>query len=115
MELKDFVKETLAQIIEGVEGAQKELKDKSCIINPAKFTDGARQAAGSPSKEKTIPETSEVHFEVVLSQGELSGTKSGIGVMFANIGIGGQTKTDESNSSVTSIRFSVPIRYTKGE
>lgn len=113
MELKEFINETLVQIIRGVQDAQEELKDSNCVINPVKQKDDAPTT--SVYKRKTIPEDVDVHFEVVLTQGEVSGSKNGIGVMFANIGIGGQTKTDESNSSVTSIKFSVPIRYTKSK
>lgn len=112
MELKEFIKETLIQIVEGVKEAQKDLKDSNCVINPAIHKDEKPVVSGM-HKENTIPKDVEVHFEVILSQGELSGTKNGIGVMFATIGIGGQTKTDESNSSVTCVKFSVPLRYTK--
>lgn len=113
MELKEFIKKTLVDIVEGVELAQNSLKNKNCIINPLR--------TGNYSSDtgliKKLSETNDanIDFEVVLSQTESEGGKVGLGVWFANIGLGGQTKTDESISSVTSVRFSVPIRFTKGE
>lgn len=113
MELKEFIKETLVQIVEGVQEAQECLKGSDCVINPINKKENKPVVSGV-IKKNTLPSDTEVHFEVVLSQGEQVGVKAGIGVMFANAGIGGQRKTDESNSSVTSIKFSVPLRYTKG-
>jgi len=111
MELKEFIKTTLVDIVEGIELAQNELKSKNCVINPAERKD-TRKRKATGSADAYIGDTKEVEFEVALSQIDSAEGKFGLGVWFANIGAGGQTKTDEQNSSVTNIKFSVPIIYT---
>ena len=34
MELRDFISETLIQIVQGINDAQKALKETECVINP---------------------------------------------------------------------------------
>lgn len=113
MELKEFIKETLMQIIEGVEEAQNMLDSKDCIINPKKNINYDAKTGKANKLESA--EKINVDFEVVLSKVDKAESKAGIGVLFGNIGIGGHEKTDDSTSSVTSVRFSVPIKYTEGE
>ena len=43
MDLKDFVKETLVQITEGVKEAQEECKKSGCRINPEYKQEGRRK------------------------------------------------------------------------
>jgi hypothetical protein len=113
MELKEFIKTTLVDIIEGIEMAQNELKGKNCVINPAHNPDPKQKRVEGDSA-KRIGDNRDVEFEVVLSLSDSTSDKASLGVWFANMGIGAQRKTDETASSVTSVKFSVPIVYTSG-
>ena len=94
MELKEFIEDTLLQIINGVKVVQDKTKEtESLAINPESVT----YSHGS------------VDFEVALTKTEGNEGRAGIGVWFGNIGLGGQQKTDTQNVSVNNVKFSVPV------
>ncbi len=106
MELKEFIKNTLVQITEGVLDAQNELKDSGCLINPEGFTlQGGQIKMGYKNEFRSI-QTVKMNIAVMVT--ENSGTQKGIGVvnlLKANI------SSDEkiSNERITTLEFEVPI------
>lgn len=50
-----------------------------------------------------------IEFDVALTKGESSGSKGGLGVFLGTVGVGGQVKEDATASTLTRIRFSVPV------
>lgn len=106
MELKEFVKETLLQIIQGVGDAQDEAEEYGAAINPGKITGNGIAQSGYNNKPCTVQN---VDFEVVLSSATNESSKKGIGVMLESIGVGANKNTDGNNSTVTNIKFSIPI------
>ncbi|KAA6323019.1 hypothetical protein EZS27_027505 [termite gut metagenome] len=109
MELKEFVKETLIQIVDGVQEAQRGIKGLNSVINPKILIERGSRGEKYDSKTYTVD------FEVVLTRGDAEGNNIGIGVLFGAITIGGKTKAATEKVSATSVRFSVPIKYTKDE
>ena len=105
MELKEFIEETLMQIVEGVKSAQGRGLVFGAVINPG-YVDAKEQRATYNSVGYTI---NEVEFEVTLTVTEGIENKKGIGVAFGNFAIGGQNKSDVNNTSLTKIKFSVPV------
>ena len=103
MELKEFISETLIQIIEGVTDAQKKTEKSGAIINPA-YTKNQEQKITSH-----YPYIGLVDFEVALTNTDEKGGKVGIGVWFANVGAGAQHKTDVKSLAVNNVKFSVPL------
>lgn len=113
MDLKDFVKESLLNIVDGVKEAQEESKAKGAIISP-RFVGAKGYTAQIGEKNCSIQF---VDFEIVL--GEIinkeakDSIRGSLGVVLSKIGIGveakGDTKKEDRNSAQTSIRFSVPI------
>lgn len=108
MELREFVAETLKQIVEGVKDAQAAVKTKGGQINP-------RLSSGS-QKLRTISSESVqmVEFDVALTIVEGKGTKGGIGVFVGPLGIGSQGQSSSENTSVSRIKFQVPITLPEG-
>lgn len=113
MDLKDFVKETLLDIVDGVKEAQEERKESGAIISP-RHIGGKGYTAQVGEKSCSVQL---VDFEIVLgeivnkeSQGIVQGK---LGVVLSKIGIGieakGEAKKEDRNSAQTSIRFSVPV------
>jgi hypothetical protein len=107
MELKEFIKETLQQIFEGIHESQVEVKQIGGIINPPEnlYTDGSGNKSWGGNSVSTID------FEIALQEQKGTEKQGRIGVLFSNIGLNGHKKTDESNSSVNRIKFSVPVIY----
>jgi len=113
MDLRDFVKNTLTQIVDGVIDAEKELGEKGASVNPVGGYFDQKQLGRRPwSFKDGITET--VEFDVALTNAEKEGTSGGIGVLLGSINLGAKGSSEESISSVTRIKFSVQILLPKG-
>lgn len=51
-----------------------------------------------------------VQFEVSLTSDNLSNNSGGIGVLFGAISIGGKSGEEERQSSLTKVKFNVPVK-----
>lgn len=105
MKLQDFVSETLKEIITGVEKAQKAAKNSGAEINP-------RDHFEAPSGKYLFRAgflAEHVEFDVAVTTSEGTESKGGLGIFVAGIGVGAQGKSDSSSSSVSHIKFAVPI------
>lgn len=108
MELREFVAETLVQIVEGVQEAQTRTKDHGARVNPHLTTSadlavkqGILIASGSAAQL--------VQFDVALTAKEGTGTKGGIGVVAGIFTLGSTGQSQAENSSVSRVKFSVPL------
>ncbi len=96
MELQDFIGETLKQIISGVRNAQESAIELGAKVNP---------------RGGSFVEMRDVHFDVAVSTSEGTETKGGIGVFVNPVGsVGSQDKSDVASSSMSRIKFSVPVK-----
>lgn len=107
MELKEFISNTLMQIIEGMKDAQVRSSDLGAIINPRSIS-GSSLSAKVKDKTHSVQE---IGFEVALTSTTDENSKKGIGVAFGNIGIGANKAQGEQEVSVTNVRFSVPVIF----
>ena len=106
MELKEFVTDVLQQITDGVVDAQK----RGVFVNPRKKHHGVKQSFYYTIDGENYEESLQtVDFEVGLTnEAESGGGK--IGVSFASIfSVDAEGGGKTSNSSVTRIRFSIPM------
>ena len=109
MNLKDFVSETLSEIIEGVKNVKQDEAKFGAEINPDVFGDTkdiVRQGLLKMSGSKTV---TIVDFDVAVTAIEGQGAKGGVGVFAGAIGLGGQGESKIENSTVSRIKFSVPV------
>jgi hypothetical protein len=108
MELREFVAETLTQIVEGVKEAQARAKDHGARVNPHLTTSaelavkhGILIASGSAAQL--------VQFDVALTAKEGTETKGGIGVVVGVFALGSTGQSQAENSSMSRVKFSVPL------
>jgi hypothetical protein len=103
MDLKEFVSQTLGQIIEGVKAAQETAKAAGAEVNPhmTRAVVQATTMSGLPSRD--------VDFDVALTVTEGTGTKGGIGIVAGPFALGSTGQSTAQNSSVSRIRFSVAL------
>jgi hypothetical protein len=94
MDIKTFVSEALTQIIQGVEEAQA--KSASSAINPA-FGKAA------------LSEENNVEFDIAVTMEKGTESKAGIAVLSGMLGAHG--RTSKSDTTVSRIKFSVPIAF----
>lgn len=97
MDLDTFVAETLRQIVKGVQTAQQNPDCKGAKINPARSVNTVQ--------------CKQIEFDVAVTvmEGMDKQGKGNIGV--ALFGIGCQATSTSANSSVSRIRFEVPITF----
>jgi hypothetical protein len=106
MELKEFVKETLLQLTEGVKEAQEACKQHGGLVNPMLAV--PRSNRKIEIKDKYYPVT-DVEFKVGLTENTGTEDKKGIGVFLSNISLGAEYKKDAGLQTITNIGFNIPI------
>jgi hypothetical protein len=107
MELKDFIKETLTQITLGVKEAQELTKDHGVIINPDKVGTGSKGDKYLRNDGWRFVQDIEINVAVTVNERE--GSKGGIGVVAGLFSAGGSISEDQENSTVSTIKFVVPV------
>ena len=108
MKLQKFISETLTQIIQGVEDAQGSIVSGSGRVNP-RIIDGRIIEDGRPKdiieKDKLTP----INFDIAVYVQEEKNKVEGIGVAIASVGLGLRKKIRISDSSISRIKFKVPV------
>ena len=100
MELHEFVKETLVQIVSGVVEAQQ----SEVVSNSS----GAIAPSGHEVSDKDLL-TQEVRFDVGVTVDSGTATKGGVGVFVGPVGLGSQGSSKDTNASTHRVQFSIPI------
>jgi hypothetical protein len=111
MELKEFIKTALVDIIEGVQEAKKALNENGACICPFVHTNPSKEGVKSMEKFDHFHglHHQTVHFDIAVTteNTKTNGGKAGIKVFCFEAGIGGNF--DISNATVSKIKFLVPI------
>ena len=111
MELRDFVRESLIQIVQGVSDAQKELVNSHSLGSISPEIRNNREALESKgillTPEGTPVQT--VEFDVSVSATEGTGTKGSIGIVVGILGLGSQGQASQSNANTSRLKFLVPV------
>lgn len=115
MELKDFIKESLVQIADGINEANKSLEDSNAIVNPKGILaySESRKAYGR-IKEDYIDKESLVEiveFDVAVQAESGTETGGGIKLSIASIGVGTNASSQNSKSTESRIKFQIPMIY----
>lgn len=105
MELKDFIRDTLLDIVQGVKEAQEACEGTGIFICPR---------SGQVSIND-IDKARIVSFNIVLGEEEGKNGSSGLKVSFPQFGlmIGKQADGKQKNSEQTSVSFTVPVVFPK--
>jgi hypothetical protein len=116
MTVKEFVEDTLVQIVEGVQAAQNRIDKTGAAINRIGMTLQFAQLQGRRYDPKTGEIEELVQFDIALTNESGTGTKGGVGVFLGTVNLGTQGQSTNKDSSVSRVQFSVPIVYprTKG-
>lgn len=115
MDLKEFVGQALADIVQGVLNAQTALGKNGKYINPELSTQqGPLEKQGKlVSIQGQLVQT--VEFDVAVTATNAKGTKGGIGVVVGVLALGSQGQSSTESSAVSRIKFSVPVTLPYGE
>ncbi|MEM9413262.1 MAG: hypothetical protein AAGA30_19285 [Planctomycetota bacterium] len=100
VELKQFVSETLRQIIAGVADAQQQIDSE--------FLGAAIAPSGQGTRDDTILNQT-VTFDVAVMAESGTKTSGGIGITIGAINLGSTGKSSNDHSLTNRVQFSVPI------
>lgn len=112
MELKEFVTESLAQIVEGVVDAQKRILPAGGEVNPSlagmppSLLKDSLMAIPRPTGPRQVLL---VDFDVAVTVEEGATKKGGIGVVGGVFGLGAQGSLDKNSTALSRIQFRVPL------
>lgn len=113
MDIKEFVSQSIQQVIAGVREAQQQ-HGTDARINPSSLR------LGSATRQEHLFDfdnhmlLSNIEFDVAVTAEEGKGTKGGIGVFVGAVRLGTQGQSESKNSSISRPRFNVPICLPKG-
>jgi hypothetical protein len=111
IELQEFVRDTLVQIIHGVDQAKKEIKDttNNAEIAPVglSFTHGQESRTFKSGKGFVH----EVEFDVAITKSETKDKKAELSVISGIVGAGFNFGKGGQSHSLSRIKFSVPILF----
>ena len=97
----DICSTTLAQLIQGVRDAQTSIKGHGGRIVP--YGVGQSSATGATVQN--------IEFDVAVTVTEGSEKKGGLGVSIASLSLGGTAQASSTNSSISRIKFSIPVAW----
>ncbi len=108
MNLKDFIAESLTQIVQGVQQAQDNFKGSEARISPQMRMTQKEHSIGAAEGYGGQP-VSYVSFDVSVVASEGTGTKGGIGILVGAIGLGSQGQSEKASSNESRIKFQIPV------
>jgi hypothetical protein len=109
MELQEFIRTVLVQVVRGVESAQQEFKDSKAVINPL-----GTKALIALEKNKETPAFTNVEFEVALEVKKSGKQSGGVGIQVAVFKMGADGEKANSESHTSRLRFAVPVHLPPG-
>lgn len=108
MNLEEFVAETIKQIISGISKTHVHAKEKGATVNPRL---ACTIYSGNKGRVEPRSPIHSVEFDVAVTTTEGKGTKGGIGIFVGPVGLGSKGQSESSNTSMSRIKFSVPIVF----
>jgi len=115
MKLDEFIFESLKQVIDGIEKSQEYAKEKGASISAENLTFvGAKNGAGIVFMNQRSGEIVEkIEFDIAVTAKEGDKAKGGIGLFVGALGIGTQGQVESENSSISRLKFSIPLHLPK--
>ena len=107
MQLNEFIKDVIVNIYDGLNHAKD--ATRSTVLPSGGLIEGlpyVKDGIGPNAKAKFI---SKLEFEVSLTDGSKDGISGGIGVLLGAINIGTKGNIETEQSSLSKIKFSIPI------
>lgn len=107
MQLKDFISETLSQLIGGVVEAQEKAQASGGRVSPhVRNPSDSKSLYGRTNDQLPVIF---VDFDISVEAQETTGTKGGIGVVTGMFNLGSAGESKENRQSMNKIKFSIPV------
>lgn len=108
MELNEFIKNVIVNIYNGISEAQQST-NKQVLPKGGVISEGIPYVKSGLGPTASATMISNIEFEVSLTDGSKDGVSGGIGVMLGSLGIGTKGSSETQQTSLSKIRFNIPI------
>jgi hypothetical protein len=106
MDIKDFVENSLIQIVEGVVNANTKLKEMGAKVS-SKDIRPLRES--TTYNQVTNQVVNLVDFDLALTVSDKDSSGIGGGIKITSFTIGGQSQNESTKQTVSRIKFSIPL------
>lgn len=108
MDLKEFTKETLVQIVQGVKEANEQLVQYNA--NVPKKTIRVSDNNVFVNEDNAQANAIEIDFDVAVTATETDGTKGGGGIRVAQLLFGGiEASNSTENQFISRVKYTIPL------
>ena len=107
MNVQEFIKTAITEIVAGVSEARDAVKEYGASAGSDKvygYVKDNKVMTDANGRQVTL-----VEFDIALAQADATDTKGGIGVFLGNVGLGTQGASHGESSSHSRIKFNVPV------
>lgn len=110
MDLKDFVKETLVQIVKGIDEANEELKSSTAFMASSNVSSGGSPWKYTKDKDGSYHYVTDVDFDVAVDVKETKTSEKGGGVeVLSIVSFGGKGEKEKESNSTHRVKFVLPL------
>lgn len=106
MDIREFIINTLVQIVQGVDDANEKLKETGSFIS-SKNIRPLRD--GTTYNTETYDLVNLIEFDIAVTVNEKDSTNGGMGIKIASFNIGGGLQNENSNQAINKIKFNIPL------
>jgi hypothetical protein len=109
MDVKEFVREALVQVLEGVHEAQSLVTEKKTgwVIHPS--------AAQNITADEAQGGNYLMRFDIAVTASDSEGKERRVGLRVVGLDFGGGKEARQETSSISRITFAVPIAYNEAK
>jgi hypothetical protein len=111
MTVKEFVEDTLVQIVEGIKAGQERIGPSGAFINQKGMSFQIPQLEGRRYNSQTFEVEEHVRFDLAVTIESGTGTKGGVGVFLGGVTLGAQGQSANKDLVVNRVQFNVPIVF----
>ena len=115
MKVDEFIFESIKQVTDGIDNARDYAETKGAKISGENLNFiGAKNGGGIVYMNQDNSEIIEkIDFDIAVTAKEGDKVKGGVGLFVGAVGIGTQGHIESENSSMSRIKFSVPLHLPK--
>ncbi len=114
MEIRDFISETLSEIVAGIKDAQPKVQEAGGAVNPKGCNYPNLEKFTIQHKETSrVGDNVEIEIAVTAVKTENSGGKMGVSLQVFEASIGGGSQAQ--SGSVSRVKFKIPVIFPKSE
>jgi len=111
MQLREFISETIVQIINGIVDSQKQVDSLGAKVNPAMLLNTSRSIGLAGEYSNTKRNVYPIEFDIAVGEAKGDGVKAGIGILSVVLSAGAQSEIKSSQSNESRIKFIVPVVF----